>query len=75
MLYTADSVTLNAQQLYWDQDRKWIFTDQPYTLLTADGSRNDGDLFDSNEDFSNFVSLNNVSKQYVKEEEPTPQDQ
>ncbi|MEP0266806.1 LPS export ABC transporter periplasmic protein LptC [Dokdonia sp.] len=66
-LFTSDSVTLNAQQLYWDQSNNWIFTDQPYTLITADGSRNAGDLFDSDKDFTNFVSLNNVSKQYVKE--------
>lgn len=67
VLVTSDSVTLNAQQLYWDQVNSWIFTDQPYTIITKDGSTNDGDLFDSNEDFSNFVSLNNRSKQYVKE--------
>jgi len=66
-LFTSDSVTLKAQQLYWDQTNNWIFTDQPYTLITADGSRNEGDLFDSDKDFTNFVSLNNVSKQYVKE--------
>ena len=71
-LFTSDSVTLNAQQLYWDQSNNWIFTDQPYTLITADGSRNAGDLFDSDKDFTNFVSLNNVSKQYVKEK---PEDQ
>ncbi len=67
ILFTSDSVTLKAEQLYWDQTNNWIFTDQPYTLITADGSRNEGDLFDSNKDFTNFVSLNNVSKQYVKE--------
>lgn len=67
VLVTSDSVTLNAQQLYWDQVNSWIFTDQPYTITTKDGSTNDGDLFDSNEDFSNFVSLNNRSKQYVQE--------
>lgn len=67
-LFTSDSVTLNASQLYWDQKNNWIFTDKPYRLVTADGSSNDGDLFDSNKDFTNFVSLNNVSKQYVKEE-------
>lgn len=67
-LFTSDSVTLNASQLYWDQANNWIFTDQPYRLITADGSSNNGDLFDSNKDFTNFVSLNNVSKQYVKEE-------
>lgn len=68
VLVTSDSVTLQAQQLYWDQNNNWIFTDQPYTLITKDGSRNTGDLFDSNEDFTNFVSLNNIGKQYLKEE-------
>lgn len=67
-LLTSDSVTLLAEQLYWDQNHSWIFTDQPYTLITKDGSRNTGDLFDSNEDFTNFVSLNNIGKQYLKEE-------
>ena len=66
-LITSDSVTLNAEQLYWDQKNSWVFTDQPYTIITKDGSRNDGDLFDSNEDFTNFVSLNNRSKKYVKD--------
>lgn len=67
-LVTSDSATLMAEQLYWDQTGNWVFTDQPYTLITKDGSRNRGDLFDSNEDFTNFVSLNNIGKQYLKEE-------
>lgn len=66
-LLTNDSITLNAEQLYWDPSTNWIFTDKPYTILMKDGSRNDGDLFDSNQEFTNFVSLNNVSKQYIKE--------
>ena len=68
VLVTSDSATLSAQQLYWDQNSHWVFTDKPYVLVTKDGSRNAGDLFDSNEDFTNFVSLNNIGKQYIKEE-------
>ncbi len=68
VLITSDSDTLKAQQLYWDHDNSWVYTNKPYTLISADGSRNDGDLFDSSEDFTNFVSLNNSSKQYIKEE-------
>lgn len=64
---TSDSATLNAQQMYWDQNNSWIFTDKPYTIKLKDGSTNAGDLFDSNEKLTNFVSLNNISKQYVKE--------
>lgn len=66
-IFTSDSTTLDADQLYWDQVNSWIFTDKPYKITTKDGSTNDGDLFDSNQKFTNFVSLNNVSKQYVKE--------
>ncbi len=66
-VFTSDSAILRAEQMYWDQANSWIFTDQPYTILLKDGSTNRGDLFDSNEKLTNFVSLNNVSKQYVKE--------
>ena len=69
VLITKDNDTLKAQQLYWDQAKSWVFTDLPYTLISADGSQNKGDLFDSSEDFTDFVSLNNTSRQYVKEEE------
>jgi len=68
VLRMSDSTTLRASQVYWDQRNKWVFTDQPYTLSSPDGSRNAGDLFDSNQDFTDFVSLNNVSKQYLKDD-------
>ncbi|WGK65374.1 LPS export ABC transporter periplasmic protein LptC [Croceiramulus getboli] len=68
VLITSDSVELYAQQLYWDEARNWVFTDQPYTIQFPDGSYNKGDLFDSSQDFENFISLNNVSKQYVKDD-------
>ena len=71
VLITNKKDTLKADQLYWDSNKHWIFTDQPYTLVSADGSRNDGDLFDSSEDFTNFVSLNNTSKQYLKDDDLT----
>ncbi|GGD89909.1 LPS export ABC transporter periplasmic protein LptC [Planktosalinus lacus] len=65
VLVTSDSVTLNANQLYWDQKNKWVFTDQPYRIEFKDGSFNDGSRFDSSEDFSNFISRRNVGVQIV----------
>jgi LPS export ABC transporter protein LptC len=65
VLTTSDSLVLNANQLYWDQNNKWVFTDQPYRIKFKDGSFNDGERFDSSEDFNNFISRKNVGVQYV----------
>jgi LPS export ABC transporter protein LptC len=64
-LITSDSVVLNANQLYWDQNNKWIFTDQPYNITFKDGSYNEAIGFDSNEDFTTFLSRQNTGVQYV----------
>jgi len=65
VLITSDSVKLNAQQLYWDQNNKWVFTDQPYTIVFKNGSYNEGAGFDSSEAFDNFISTRNVGVQIV----------
>ena len=65
ILVTADSVVLRAQQLYWDQKNKWIFTDQPYQIKFKDGSYNDGSRFDGNQDFTIFLSRNNQGVQLI----------
>lgn len=63
---TADSMVLNANQLYWDQKNKWVFTDQPYQIKFKDGSYNDGAVgFDSSEDFTTFLSRKNQGVQLV----------
>ena len=67
VLITSDSTRLDASQLFWDQKNKWVFTDKPYTIKFPDNSFNGGDLFDSSEDFKNFISLDNQSRMYVKE--------
>lgn len=67
VLITSDSTRLDASQLYWDQKDKWVFTDKPYTIQFPDDSYNKGDLFDSSEDFKNFISLDNQSRMYVKD--------
>ena len=71
VLITSDSTRLDASQLYWDQKDKWVFTDKPYTIRFPDDSFNKGDLFDSSEDFKNFISLDNQSRMYVKDNATT----
>ena len=65
VLTTADGNVLNAQQLYWDQNNKWVFTDQPYRITFSDGSFNDGARFDANEDFTVFLSRKNDGVQLI----------
>lgn len=68
-LYTHDSTVLHAAQLYWDQSSQWVFTDQPYKIHFKNGSSNEGISFDSNQDFTNFISLRNVGVQVVEKSE------
>lgn len=72
MIFTADSVELNAQQLYWDQKNQWVFTDQPYTIKFKDGSYNEGAQFDSNQDFTNFSSRRNQGVQLIDKNQTKP---
>ena len=66
---TADSVFLRANQLYWDQKNAWIFTDQPYRIDFKDGSYNEGERFDSNQDFTIFLSRRNQGVQLINKKD------
>ncbi len=68
---TSDSTVVNANQLYWDQKNKWIFTNQPYQIKFADGSYNDGEQFDSSQDFTTFLSRKNQGVQLIDKTETT----
>ncbi|WP_432411811.1 LPS export ABC transporter periplasmic protein LptC [Rasiella sp. SM2506] len=65
IVVTSDSVVLRAEQLYWDQGKEWVFTDQPYQIQLKDGSVNNGASFDSNQDFTTFISRNNQGTQLI----------
>lgn len=67
VLISSDSTELNANQLYWDQHNKWLFTDHPYRIKFKDGSFNEGEGFDSSEDFNIFLSRKNTGVQIVEE--------
>ncbi|QNJ97107.1 hypothetical protein ALE3EI_0527 [Constantimarinum furrinae] len=71
VLVTSDSVVLEAEQLYWDQVNKWVFTDQPYRIKFKDGSFNQGARFDSNEDFTIFLSRQNDGIQIIDKTQTT----
>lgn len=70
-IITNDSVELNASQLYWDQKNEWLFTDQSYTIKFADGSYNDGEAFNSSQDFTTFLSRKNHGVQFIDKKETT----
>lgn len=65
VLITSDSTILKAEQLYWDQKNQWVFTNEPYQMKLKDGSYNDGARFDSNEDFTHFLSRKNQGVQII----------
>lgn len=71
VIITSDSTRLMADQLYWDQNRNWIFTDRPNTIQFENGAVNKGQGFDSNQEFSNFRSRSNVGVQIIKDKEET----
>ncbi|MGM0634538.1 MAG: LPS export ABC transporter periplasmic protein LptC [Bacteroidota bacterium] len=66
---TSDSTILNSDQLYWNQDEDWLFTDHNYTIKMANGTFNDGQGFDANQNFDKFNSRTNEGIQYINEEE------
>lgn len=69
VIVTSDSVLVEANQLYWDQNQEWVFTDEPNTIKFANGAVNQGQGFDSNQEFSNFRSRSNIGVQIIEEDE------
>ena len=65
VVITSDSLILKANQLYWDQKNAWVFTDEPYRINFKDGSYNEGERFDSNQDFTMFFSRKNQGVQVI----------
>jgi len=69
VIITSDSTELMADQLYWDQNQNWVFTDRPNTIQFKNGAVNQGQGFDSNQEFSNFRSRSNVGVQIIDDKE------
>lgn len=66
-IVTADSTHLDASQLFWDQNLNWIFTDKPNVIRFPNGAMNEGEGFDSNQNFGNFRSRTNTGVQIFQE--------
>lgn len=66
VLTTHDGNVLNAEQLYYDQIKNWLFTDQPVKFTTKDQIIN-GNGFDSNMDFSTARVLEITGIVYLEE--------
>jgi len=66
VLRTHNNDTLFADQLYYDQDREWIFTNQPVKFRTKDQLIN-GNGFDSNRNFTNAQVLEVTGVVYLNE--------
>ncbi len=69
VLITSDSTRLEADQLFWNQELGWVFTDRPNTIRFPNGALNKGEGFDSDLNFTNFRSRANVGVQVIKEKE------
>lgn len=56
VLATSTKDTLFAEQLFYDQEREWLFTNKPVTFKSK-GDLINGKGFDSNSDFTNAEVL------------------
>ncbi|HSP11463.1 MAG TPA: LPS export ABC transporter periplasmic protein LptC [Salegentibacter sp.] len=75
VIYTSDSTRLEASQLYWDQNQSWVFTDRPNKIRFPNGALNEGQGFDSNQNFGNFRSRTNVGVQIIEDKEEAKEDE
>lgn len=66
ILATHSNDTLFAEQLYYDQNREWLFTNKPVTFKMQDQLIN-GNGFDSNREFTNAHVLEMTGHVYLNE--------
>ena len=66
VLTTHDDKKLNAEQLYFDQEKEWLFTNKPVKFADNDQIIN-GNGFDSNMDFSTARVLEITGIVYIDE--------
>lgn len=69
VLQSHDGKILKTNQLYWDRERDWIFTEGKFTLTNPeDGTLLNGQGLDFNRDFTYFKALKTGGEMLVKEE-------
>lgn len=64
-----DGKVLNTDQLYWDRNEDWIFTEHPFTYINPDdNSIMDGEGMDFKRDFTYFNAHKTYGTIVLKEE-------
>lgn len=66
ILTTATNDTLYTEQLYYDQNKEWLFTDNPVKFRTKDYITN-GIGFDANQDFTNAQVMEVTGRIFIEE--------
>lgn len=66
VLTTSSNDTLYTDQLYYDQEKEWLFTDFPVKFRTKDYLTN-GNGFDANQNFTNAQVLEVTGRIYIEE--------
>ena len=55
VITTHDGNILKTEQLYFDQNNKWLFSNHFVEIVSDNGSLAKGNIFDSNTDFTLFT--------------------
>jgi len=64
IITNADGNTFMGEQLYWDQTKQWIFTDEDF-VITFDGATNAGNKLDAKENLS-VIQVRNSRTQFYR---------
>ncbi len=71
VMETHDGKRLQTEQLYWDRESDWIFTEERFTMTNPeDGTVLNGVGMDFNRDFTYFKAHKTGGEMLVKEQEP-----
>ena len=69
-LKSHDGSLLKTNQLYWDSENEWLFTEQEFTFQDEKYNFNAKRL-DGNKDFSKFLTGNLIGTVSVSEDQDT----
>lgn len=67
ILITPQNDSLFAEQLYYDQKNKWLFSNLPVRLKSVTANNGHGDIFDSDTKFKNYTILEGRGDMILKD--------
>lgn len=67
ILITPQKDSLFAEQMYYDQKRQWLFSNQPVRLKSITANSGNGDIFDSDTKFKNYTILEGRGEMILKD--------